>query len=139
MVRVRGFTLIELMIVVAIIAILAAISLFAFQDAMARSQVAEGLNLTAEAKTAISLHHAQTGNFPTDNATAGLPSPTSIRGRFVRSVTVVGTGRIDVLFSGTANSKIAGETLVLTAAATGGSLVWTCTGHDPRFLPSSCR
>ncbi|PZO08871.1 MAG: prepilin-type cleavage/methylation domain-containing protein [Lysobacteraceae bacterium] len=137
--RTRGFTLIELMIVVAIIAILAAISLFAYQDSVARAQVAEGLGLATGAKTAITIYHAENNQFPVDNVDAGLAGPTSINGRYVRSVTVTGTGGIDVLFSGSANAKIAGQTLMLAPIEQGGSLSWVCSGHDARYLPSSCR
>lgn len=134
-----GFTLIELMIVVAIIAILAAIALPAYQDYVARSQVAEGLSLSTGAKEAIAVYYSDHGSFPPDNVQGGMAAPGSINGRYVRSVTVDGTGSITVEFSGTASSKISGQTLLLTAGDVGGSLRWSCGGLDVRYLPSSCR
>lgn len=136
----KGFTLIELMIVVAIIAILAAIALPAYQDYVARSQVAEGFSLATSARLAIAEQYSQTGEFPATNAEGGLAPPQSINGRHVRSVTVgPGDGSIAVTFSGTASAKISGQTLALNATDASGSIRWTCGGVDPRYLPSSCR
>jgi len=139
MARTRGFTLIELMIAVAIIAILASIAFSAYQDSMARAQVAEGFSLAGGAKNAVAAHYAQTSQFPTDNLAAGLAVNASISGKYVRSVTIVGAGGVSVLFASTANAKIAGQTLLLQPTDRGGSLSWTCSGHDARYLPSSCR
>jgi type IV pilus assembly protein PilA len=139
MARIRGFTLIELMIVVAIIAILAAIALPAYQDFVARAQVAEGLSLAGGAKNAVATQYAQNGQFPADNLEAGLSANTSISGKYVSSVTVAGAGTISVLFSNSASAKIAGQTLLLAPTDQGGSLSWVCSGHDARYLPSSCR
>lgn len=135
----RGFTLIELMIVVAIIAILAAIALPAYQDFVARAQVSEGISLAGGAKNAVAVHYSQTGQFPADNLEAGLSANGSINGKYVSSVTVAGTGEISVLFSNSASAKIAGQTLLLTPIDQGGSLSWACSGNDARYLPSSCR
>lgn len=137
--RADGFTLIELMIVVAIIAILAAIALPAYQDYVARGQVSEGLMLSTGAKEAVAVYYSDYGVFPADNAEGGMAAPGSINGRYVRSVTVDGMGNIAVAFSGTASSKLNGQTLTLTAADVGGSLRWSCGGLDVRYLPSSCR
>lgn len=139
MARTRGFTLIELMIVVAIIAVLAAIALPAYQDYVARAQVAEGLSLAGGAKQSVAVQFAQTGQFPTDNSQAGLATSTSISGKYVTSVTLTGAGTISVLFSNSASSKIAGQTLVLQSIDQGGSLSWRCSGQDARYLPSTCR
>src|SRR5690554_4114809 len=100
----RGFTLIELMIVVAIVAILAAIALPAYRDYVARAQISEGLSLSTGAKLAIATHYGATGNFPPDNPSAGLALPASITGRYVRSVTVDNSGHISVVFSSSANA-----------------------------------
>lgn len=134
-----GFTLIELMIVVAIIAVLAAIALPAYQDYVARAQVAEGLGLSTGAKLAIATYYADRGSFPADNGTAGMARPASISGRNVRSVTVDNTGAIIVAFSSSASAKLHGRMLTLTANDNDGSLSWACGGLDPKYLPSSCR
>jgi type IV pilus assembly protein PilA len=140
----RGFTLIELMIVVAIIAILAAVAIPAYQNYLIRAQVAEGMVLAGGPKTAIWDFYSDTGRFPTSNRSAGLTSATSIVGRYVEQVTIAG-GKITATFGNDANAaiKAAGrDTLVLSPwTQGGGSILWTCTAStvDPKYLPSSCR
>ncbi|MBB1059133.1 pilin [Marilutibacter spongiae] len=137
--RNEGFTLIELMIVVAIIAILAAIALPAYQDYVARGQVAEGLNLSTSGKEAVATFYADSGQFPANNTVAGMAQPASITGRYVRSVTVDNTGSVTILFGSSASAKISGQTLVMTAADNQGSISWSCGGLDAKYMPSSCR
>jgi len=134
-----GFSLIELMVVVAIIAILASIALPAYQDYVARAQVAEGFSLSTGAKDAIALHYGDHGVYPADNADAGLAAPASINGRYVSSVSVDSGGNISAMFSSSASSKISGQTLTLSVTDVGGALRWQCSGLDYRYLPSSCR
>ena len=135
----QGFTLIELMIVVAIIGILAAVAIPAYQDYTVRARVTEGLSLASAGKTAISEFFATSGALPTNNATAGLATAASYTGNSVASVTVNGSGALTVAFSG---APIAGATLMLSPTTAGGGVVWDCaTGGtlNPKYRPSSCR
>jgi len=124
----KGFTLIELMIVVAIIAILAAIALPAYQDYTIRSQAAEGMSLAAAAKTAIAETYVNRGEWPADREEAGMsPTATDATGQFVESVEVT-NGEIIVTYGENANTKIAGDTLIFTAYETAdGGVAWQCS------------
>ena len=139
----QGFTLIELMIVVAIIAILAAIALPAYQDYVARSQVSEAMTLSSGAKTAVAEYYADRGAWPTTNAMAGLATAASVNGKYVNQVAVGANGAITATMkgAGSASSKIAGGTFIMVPTDAGGSVTWTCnTGNiDDKYLPSSCR
>jgi len=144
----KGFTLIELMIVVAIIAILAAIELPAYQDYTIRSQVSEGSVLADGAKTAFAEFHDNTGRFPPSNASAGLASSVSIIGSYVTDVDAAtgagGLGHITVTYGLQANSNIAGGHLVFSPSSNGGSLAWSCgptagTDLQSKYLPTKCR
>jgi type IV pilus assembly protein PilA len=143
----QGFTLIELMIVVAIIGILAAIAIPAYQDYTIRAQVSEGINLASGAKAAIAERFQDTGVMPTDNATAGLEAPGNIAGKYVVSTTVAQTAAnvatVTVVFGGPdVNAALPGAgSLILTGTGNAGSVVWSCDGSTipDKWLPSACR
>ena len=155
----KGFTLIELMIVVAIIGILAAIAIPAYQDYTVRSQVTEGLNLASDLKAGVAETFAQTGSWPVDNSSLGLTQTKS--GKYVTSVTVT-NGSITINFGGPsnmANTNIQGKTLILEPRTSpNGDVIWNCgfkaavgsalatqgSGGSastilPKYLPNACR
>jgi len=141
----QGFTLIELMIVVAIIGILAAIAIPAYQDYTIRAQVSEGLNLSGGAKAAVTEFYQDSGNLATSNVEAGLEVEGEITGKYVTGVNVgaVADGVIRVTYGGTdVNQAISGDTLVLTPdTSSAGSVVWACSSTDlaNKHLPAACR
>jgi len=135
----QGFTLIELMIVVAIIGILAAIAIPAYQDYTIRAQVSEGLNLAAGSKTAVTEFYQDTGNWPADNTTAGVEAPANINGKYTTSVNIA-LASITVTYGSEANTNITGSTLTLTATDNVGAVEWDCTaGFANKWLPAACR
>jgi len=138
----RGFTLIELMIVVAIIGILAAIAIPAYLDYAVRSQVANGINLAAAAKVAVAEYYQDQGTYPGDNATAGLSAAATITGKYVLQVEITGAGLIEVTFGKDANGKILDAVMTITPTDNDGSLSWACKGDATlveKWLPPACR
>ena len=125
----KGFTLIELMIVVAIIGILAAIAIPAYQDYTVRAQVTEGLNLAAAAKTAVAESFASNQAWPATNATAGLNVATQINGKYVTQVAVLPGGQIQITYGNQA-TVIAGKTMTLTPwTDLNFDVSWQCGDH----------
>jgi type IV pilus assembly protein PilA len=136
----KGFTLIELMIVVAIIAILAAIALPAYQDYTIRSQVAEGITLADGVKSSVWDFISNTGRLPVSNASAGLTSSTSIQGNYISKVSIA-SGLISATFGNKVNASISGKTILMSPATSSGSIRWTCKSSTlaAKYLPTSCR
>jgi len=134
----KGFTLIELMIVVAIIGILAAIAIPAYQDYTIRAQVTEGMNLASALKAEIAEYYAQSGTWPTTVlvGATGLGHPSVPSGKYVQQIQINTAGTLVVTFSNAggfqANAKITGNTLALQPALSGPALtgnedvVWAC-------------
>ena len=143
----NGFTLIELMIVVAIIGILAAVAIPAYQDYTIRAQVSEGLSLASGAKTALAEYYNQRGEFPGSNASLGLQTSTSITGSYVDRVdagTGTNGGIIEVRFGNDVNTQIDQQFLEISAVTSAGSIKWVCrspgtSGLDDKYLPTNCR
>ena len=139
----NGFTLIELMIVVAIIGILAAIALPAYQDYTARAQLSEAFSLLGGVRASVTEHLFLTGDLPTDNPSAGLADAESIAGSYITSVTVTNAG-IEFQVGSEAAPQIRDRLIVVTPilASAGDTIIrWECRSDDvaSRFFPASCR
>jgi type IV pilus assembly protein PilA len=141
----KGFTLIELMIVVAIIGILAAVAIPAYQDYIARAQVSEAVNLLASGKTGMAEYFADKATWPT-NASEVMGSTT---GKYTATIAILssattGLMTLEATMKSTAiNSAITSGTVILTT--TDGGKIWTCTSAgstaalSAKFMPSACR
>ncbi|ARB46791.1 pilin [Alloalcanivorax xenomutans] len=150
----KGFTLIELMIVVAIIGILAAVAIPAYQDYTIRAQAAEGPSLSSGLKTAIAEYYASRGTWPADNAALGISQ--TIEGSYVSGITSA-NGVIEVTYGNKAHSaNLSGKKLSLRpAVSAAGDIAWVCgygavpgsttvqgtdaTDVAAKYLPSDCR
>ncbi|EMT4172299.1 pilin [Neisseria gonorrhoeae] len=156
----KGFTLIELMIVIAIVGILAAVALPAYQDYTARAQVSEAILLAEGQKSAVTEYYLNNGKWPENNDKAGVASPSDIKGKYVESVTVTNGVVTAKMASTGVNKEIQGKKLSLWARRENGSVKWFCgqpvtrdagtddvtadttAGNDKietKHLPSTCR
>ncbi|HFC7203924.1 TPA: pilin, partial [Neisseria meningitidis] len=158
----KGFTLIELMIVIAIVGILAAVALPAYQDYTARAQVSEAILLAEGQKSAVTEYYLNHGIWPANNNSAGVASTaTDIKGKYVQSVTVANGVITAQMASSGVNKEIQGKKLSLWAKRQAGSVKWFCgqpvkrantatdaaitadtdtNGKiDTKHLPSTCR
>ncbi|HEZ4016534.1 TPA: pilin [Neisseria meningitidis] len=156
----KGFTLIELMIVIAIVGILAAVALPAYQDYTARAQVSEAILLAEGQKSAVTEYYLNHGKWPSDNSAAGVASSTDIKGKYVAGVKVEKGVITATMLSSGVNKEIQGKKLSLWAKRQDGSVKWFCgqpvkrTANnadtvaaaaaatkkiDTKHLPSTCR
>lgn len=141
MTKQSGFTLIELMIVVAIIGILAAIALPAYQHYTGRAQLAEALTLAGGMRPVVHEFHDNKGRWPGNNVSAGAPAPGSISGKYVQSVTINGAQIVATMRTSGVATGLSGQSLTLITSTSGdGAYTWTCTSSAPSvYLPASCR
>lgn len=132
----KGFTLIELMIVVAIIGILAAVAIPAYQDYTIRARVTEGLNLASSAKLAVSETAISNNALPATQAETGYTSPAATPN--VSGITIGANGIITITYTAAAG----GGTIIMTPTLTAnGDVTWDCTGGTllDKYRPASCR
>ncbi|HFC8846876.1 TPA: pilin [Neisseria meningitidis] len=155
----KGFTLIELMIVIAIVGILAAVALPAYQDYTARAQVSEAILLAEGQKSAVTEYYLNHGEWPANNSSAGVASSSEIKGKYVEKVEVAKGVITATMLSSGVNKEIKGKKLSLWAKRQNGSVKWFCgqpvtragtddtvaadnTGNkkiNTKHLPSTCR
>ncbi|HGG8617720.1 TPA: pilin [Neisseria meningitidis] len=157
----KGFTLIELMIVIAIVGILAAVALPAYQDYTARAQVSEAILLAEGQKSAVTEYYLNHGEWPKNNTSAGVATSADIKGKYVKSVEVKNGVVTATMLSTGVNNEIKGKKLSLWAKRQNGSVKWFCgqpaqragtdsdtevtadgNGNgkiDTKHLPSTCR
>ena len=137
----KGYTLVELMVVVAIVGIIAIVALPAYQNYLIRAQVSESLTLSSATKVAISDYYVQAGSWPKDNKEAGISDKSEIAGKYTKEVKVK-DNVIEIKFSKDAHKMIKNKKVTLTAVDNDGSINWSCAGDgkfDPKHLPSICR
>ena len=144
----RGFTLIELMVVVAIVAILGSLSMSIYLDSISKSQLTEAFTVSDGIKTEVSDFFLQTGGCPSLGTSPGFPStPASYGGKYVASVNIIGGSNNNCVLEiamrgeGSVTPRLIGKTVTLTmASASSTESIWTCTSSaDAKYLPQTCR
>lgn len=131
----RGFTIIELMIVVTIVGTLAALAIPMYMDYATRAKIAEAGQLAPPVQTAVLDYYLHQGQFPADNAAVNLDPPSQLKGHFVSSIEVV-DGTVVLTFG---DPALAGRTVTLTPTGAGNAVSWACTTTLPDYLkPTSC-
>lgn len=154
----NGFTLIELMVVIAVISILVTLAIPAYQDYTIRAQVAESFTIVNELKPSIRDYYTDRGKFPENNLEAGVPAPEHLLGNYISQVEVV-DGAIHVQLGNYINTHVAGQTFsirpIFVTANPTSPISWVCGGREApdgmtaagenrtdivaRHLPSTCR
>jgi len=137
----KGFTLIELMVVVSIVGTLAAIAIPAYQDYTIRAQISEGLNLAAASKAAVEEYYSEHGDWPKKNKDAALPDKKEIMGKYTKEVAVK-DNVIEIKYEYDAHQAIQKRKVTLIATDNDGSISWICASDgkiDDNHLPPACR
>jgi type IV pilus assembly protein PilA len=139
----KGFTLIELMIVVAIIGILAAVAIPAYQDYTIKAKVQEGVNLSNPARTALGIACSEGELGTATHSTMGLSTNTLYTGEYTRSVTAVGTntttGTVTIVYTGIGSQVSPNDAVIYTGTCGAGGMVWAvaASGLPTKFLPKT--